>query len=95
MIVTQVEYSVVGRSRGQVALCAVHTVHGEMRSASFLVEPQNQGRRASWLILKTKGGGFLWFCLKTGGDVFLRFGVKTGGDGFLRFGLKTGGDGFF
>jgi hypothetical protein len=27
-----------------VALCAVYTVHVEMRSAGFLVEPQNQGR---------------------------------------------------
>jgi hypothetical protein len=30
-------------SRGQVALCAVCTVHGETRSTGFLVEPQNQG----------------------------------------------------
>jgi hypothetical protein len=30
--------------RGRVALCAVCTVHVETRSASFLVEPQNQGR---------------------------------------------------
>jgi hypothetical protein len=28
-----------------VTLCAVYTVHKEMRSASFLVEPQNQGRQ--------------------------------------------------
>jgi hypothetical protein len=34
----QVEYSVAGRSRGQVMLCAVYTVHDEMRSAGFLVE---------------------------------------------------------
>jgi hypothetical protein len=40
-MVTQVEYSVVGRSRGRMALCAVCTVHVEMRSAGFLVEPQN------------------------------------------------------
>jgi hypothetical protein len=30
-----------------VTLCAVCTVHTEMRSAGFLVEPQNQGR---WFI---------------------------------------------
>jgi hypothetical protein len=30
---------------GRVALCAVCTVHVAMRSAGFLVEPQNQGRR--------------------------------------------------
>jgi hypothetical protein len=41
----QVEYSVAGRSRGQVTLCVVCTVHEEMRSTSFLVEPQNQGLR--------------------------------------------------
>jgi hypothetical protein len=28
---------------GRVALCVVYTVHVEMRSAGFLVEPQNQG----------------------------------------------------
>jgi hypothetical protein len=44
-MVSQVGYSVVGQSRGQVALCAVYTMHMEMRSAGFLVEPQNQGRR--------------------------------------------------
>jgi hypothetical protein len=42
---TQVGYSVAGRSRGRVPLCAVCTVHVEMRSVGFLVEPQNQGRR--------------------------------------------------
>jgi hypothetical protein len=41
----QVGYSVVGRSRGRVAPCAVCTWHVETRSASFLVEPQNQGRQ--------------------------------------------------
>jgi hypothetical protein len=44
-MVTQVRYSVAGRSRGRVTLCAVCTVHVEMRGASFLVEPQNQGRQ--------------------------------------------------
>jgi hypothetical protein len=33
----QVGYSVAGRSRGQVTLCAVCTVHKETRSANFLV----------------------------------------------------------
>jgi hypothetical protein len=41
----QVGYSVVRRSRGWVTLCAVCTMHKEMRSASFLVWPQNQGQR--------------------------------------------------
>jgi hypothetical protein len=44
-MVTQVRYSVVGRSRGRVALFAVCTVHVETRSTRFLVEPQNQGRQ--------------------------------------------------
>jgi hypothetical protein len=49
-MVAQVGYSMVGRSRGQVALCAVCTVHVEMRSSGCLVEPQNQYRR---FVLKT------------------------------------------
>jgi hypothetical protein len=40
-----VEYSVAERSRGQVMLCTVCIVHKEMRSAGFLIYPQNQGRR--------------------------------------------------
>jgi hypothetical protein len=44
-MVTQVGYSVAGRSRDRVAPCAVRTWHVETRSAGFLVEPQNQGRR--------------------------------------------------
>jgi hypothetical protein len=44
-MVTQVGYSVVRRSRGRVAPCAVCIWHVETRSARFLIEPQNQGRR--------------------------------------------------
>jgi hypothetical protein len=44
-MVAQVGYSVVRRLRGRVAPCAVCTVHMETRSAGFLVEPQNLGRR--------------------------------------------------
>jgi hypothetical protein len=52
-MVTQVEYSVAGRSGGQVMLCVVCTMHTETRSADFLVEPQNQGLRfVSGLALK-------------------------------------------
>jgi hypothetical protein len=40
----QVGYSVAGRSGGRVTPCVVCTVHMEMRSTYFLVEPQNQGR---------------------------------------------------
>jgi hypothetical protein len=41
----QVRYSVAERSRGRMTLCVVYTMHMEKRSASFLVEPQNQGQR--------------------------------------------------
>jgi hypothetical protein len=44
-MITQVGYSVAGRSRGRVASYAVCTWHVETRSAGFLVEPQNQGRQ--------------------------------------------------
>jgi hypothetical protein len=44
-MVEQVGYSVTGRSGGRVTPCVVCTVHVEMRSAGFLVEPQNQGRQ--------------------------------------------------
>jgi hypothetical protein len=42
-MVAQVGYSMVGRSRGQVALCAIYIMHVETGSVGFLVEPQNQG----------------------------------------------------
>jgi hypothetical protein len=38
-MIAQVGYSVAGRSRGWVTPYAVCTVHVEMRSADFLVEP--------------------------------------------------------
>jgi hypothetical protein len=38
----QVGYSVARRSRGRVTLCVICTVHEEMRSANFLVWPQNK-----------------------------------------------------
>jgi hypothetical protein len=44
-MVAQVEYSVARRSGGWVTPCAVCTIHVEMRSAGFLVEPQNQDQR--------------------------------------------------
>jgi hypothetical protein len=44
-MVAQVGYSVAVRSRGRVASCAVFPLHVETRSAGFLVEPENQGRR--------------------------------------------------
>jgi hypothetical protein len=68
-MVAQVGYSVAGRSRGQVAPCAVCAVHVETRSAGFLVEPQNQGRRfVSSLASKPLGWFLIGFDLKTDGD---------------------------
>jgi hypothetical protein len=84
----------------------VYTVHVETRSACFLVEPQNQGRRfVSGFVSKPLGrfvsgltskplGRFLPVWPQNRWYDFLLFDLKTGGDGFLRFGLKTGGDGF-
>jgi hypothetical protein len=68
-MVAQVGYSVVGRSRGQVALCAVWTVNVEMRSAGFLIEPQNQGQWfVSGLASKPLGWFLIGLGLKTDGD---------------------------
>jgi hypothetical protein len=67
-MVAHVRYSVAGRLRGWVALCAVCTVHVETRSASFLVEPQNQGRRiVSGLTSKLLGRFLISLGLKTNG----------------------------
>jgi hypothetical protein len=68
-MVAQVGYSVAGRSRGRVALCAVCTVNVEMRSADFLVEPQNRGRRfVSGLASKPLGLFLIGLVLKTDGN---------------------------
>jgi hypothetical protein len=91
-MVAQVGYSVARRSRGQVASCAVCTWHVETRSASFLVEPQNQGRQFVSGLTSKPLGRFLAVCLKTCCDGFRQFDLKTGGDGFFRFGLKIGGE---
>jgi hypothetical protein len=41
-MISQVGYSVAGRSKGRATLCAVCTVNVETMSVGFLVEPQNQ-----------------------------------------------------
>jgi hypothetical protein len=70
-MVTQVGYSVAGRSRGRVTPCVVCTVHMEVRCAGFLVEPQNQGLRfVSGLALKPLGR-FSLILPQNGGDGFL------------------------
>jgi hypothetical protein len=68
-MVAQVEYSVARRSSGRVAPCAVCTAHVEMRSASFLVESQNQRRRfVSSLASKSHGRFLISLGLKTDDD---------------------------
>jgi hypothetical protein len=68
-MVAHIGYSVAGRSRGQVASCAVCTVHVETRSASFLVEPQNQGRWfVSGLATKPLGRFLIGLSLEIDGD---------------------------
>jgi hypothetical protein len=76
-MVAQVGYSVVGRLRGWVTLCAVYTVHVEMRSAEFLIEPQNQGRRFVSSLASKSLGCFLRFGHKTGGNVFSSLASKS------------------
>jgi hypothetical protein len=76
-MVAQVGYSVTGRSRGRVVLCAVCTWHEETRSAGFLVEPQNQG-----------GGGFPSLGLKTG-NIDLVIWASKSPRRFVGLGLKT------
>jgi hypothetical protein len=68
-MIARVGYLVAERSRGQVAPCAVCTVHMEMRSANFLVEPQNQGRWfVSGLASKPLGRVRIGLSLKIDGD---------------------------
>jgi hypothetical protein len=44
---------------GRITPCAICTMHKEMRSTYFLVEPQNQGRRFFGLDLKTDRPGLV------------------------------------
>ena len=80
-MVAQVGYSVAGRSRGRVTPCAVRTVHVETRSAGFLVEPQNQGRRFPGLVIWASKSPrrFLGLGLKTKQASVCRLRHKTDG----------------
>jgi hypothetical protein len=96
-----VGYSVAGRSRAQVMLCVVCTVHEETRSAGFLVWPQNQGRWfVSGLASKSMGQFLLvWpqnrcrrFLLVWPQNRWLQvpsFGLKTGSYSFVIWSSKT------
>jgi hypothetical protein len=61
----QVGYSVAGRSGGRMMSCVICTMHMEMRSTSFLVEPQNQGRRFPDLGLKTDSSNLMILASKS------------------------------
>jgi hypothetical protein len=72
-----------------VTPCVICTVHVEMMSVSFLVDPQNQiAYSLSVIWSQNRWDGFLWFDLKIGDDGFLRFDLKTGGNGFSGLALK-------
>jgi hypothetical protein len=62
-------------------------------AASFLVEPQNQGRRFVSDLASKPLGRFSPVGLKTGGDGFLVESQNQGGGGFPSWGLKTGSSG--
>jgi hypothetical protein len=69
-MVAHVRYSVTGRSRSRVALCAVCTVHVKTRSMCFLVEPQNQGQRFVSGLASKPLGRFIGGLASTTGMVF-------------------------
>jgi hypothetical protein len=74
----QVGYLMAGRSRGQVTLFAVYTMHKETWSACFLVEPQNQGQRfVSGLASKPLGRVFPIWTSKPAATVCQWFDLKT------------------
>jgi hypothetical protein len=89
-MITQVGYSTVRRSGGQVTSCVVCTVYVETRSAGFLIA-KPWWTVYQWFDLRTTGMVCQWFGLKTTGMVLSRFDLKIGGDDFSRFGLKTDG----
>jgi hypothetical protein len=74
-------------------LYLVCTMHEEMRSMNFLVEPQNQDPRFI-SGLASKSGRVSWFGLKTKVYGLSVVSPQNHWDGFSRSGIKTGGDGF-
>jgi hypothetical protein len=64
-----------------VTPCAVCTVHKEMRSVSFLVEPQNQGRRVFRFGPQNWQLRFGDLCLKITATVFWFGAQNQAGDG--------------
>jgi hypothetical protein len=97
---------VAERSGDRVTPCAICTVHVETRSASFLVDPQNQGQQfvsdlASKSLrrfvsgLNSKSlGRFVSDLTSKPLERFSRFDLKIGGDNFLNLTSKSKCDGF-
>jgi hypothetical protein len=73
-----------------VTLCAVCIVHIDTRSAGFLVEPQNLGRRFPDLGLKTDSSGLVIWASKLP-RCFLDLGLKTKQTMVCRLCHKTDG----
>jgi hypothetical protein len=97
-MVKHVGYSRAGRSRGWVAPCAVCTWHVETRSASLLVEPQNQvfASLASKLVATVSPGlaskpvvDFLVEPQNQGSGGCPSLGLKTGSSGLVICALKS------
>jgi hypothetical protein len=71
MMVTQVGYSVAGRSGGRVTLCVVCIVHEVMRSTGLLVEPKKtRSTVCQWFDIKITGAVFFGLSLKPTAQVF-------------------------
>jgi hypothetical protein len=70
-------------------LCMVCTVHMEMRSASFLVEPQNQGRRSMSGLTSKPLGQFSLVLPQNQWLGFSGLGLKIGSSGLVIWASKS------
>jgi hypothetical protein len=73
-----------------VTPCSVYTVYKEMRSADFLIEPQNQGRRFPGLSLQTDSNGLVIWVSKSARQ-FLDLDLKTKQGSVYRLRQETNG----
>jgi hypothetical protein len=85
-----------------VTPCVISTMHKETRSASFLVQPENQGQWFLSVLTQNRWLRFLWFGFKTTHMGFLVlasklttavwwFGPQNHRDGFLVWASKLSG----
>jgi hypothetical protein len=87
----QVGYSVTGRSRGQVTLCAICIMHKETLSMRFLVWPQNQGRWVLSVWPQNQRLLVFWFGHQNHRDVFLVYASKLNDLWFVGCAIKPTG----